>query len=180
MMPNTRPAPTPGISKDSSDLAEEKQIVGKQIWQVLPYIKRYWQRAVGGIVSNAIARAFDLIPFIAIGMAADYYASDGRVFTDARVEALMTADILPSVEVGFGLLILVSFACLAVAQGISEYLWQSTAYKVQHDIRMEATASLMAMEASYFETRQSGNLMSVLSADVAQFGGHRFQTPAQA
>ena len=28
--------------------------------------------------------------------------------------------------------------------------------------------SLMEMEASYFETRQTGNLMSVLSADVAQ------------
>lgn len=168
MMSNSRPGANQGIAKDSSDLADEKQIVGKQIWRVIPYIKQYWQRAVGGIVANAIARAFDLIPFIAIGMAADYYASDGRVFTDARVEALMRADILPSVEVGFGLLILVSFACLAVAQGISEYLWQSTAYKVQHDIRMEATASLMAMEASYFETRQSGNLMSVLSADVAQ------------
>ena len=38
----------------------------------------------------------------------------------------------------------------------------------QHDIRMDATDSLMAMEASYFETRQTGNLMSVLSADVAQ------------
>ena len=33
---------------------------------------------------------------------------------------------------------------------------------------MDATASLMAMEASYFETRQTGNLMAVLSADVAQ------------
>ena len=38
----------------------------------------------------------------------------------------------------------------------------------QHDIRMDATKSLMEMEASYFETRQTGNLMSVLSADVAQ------------
>ena len=38
----------------------------------------------------------------------------------------------------------------------------------QHDIRMDATNSLMDMEASYFETRQTGNLMSVLSADVAQ------------
>ena len=33
---------------------------------------------------------------------------------------------------------------------------------------MDATKSLMTMEASYFETRQTGNLMSVLSADVAQ------------
>ena len=33
---------------------------------------------------------------------------------------------------------------------------------------MDATKSLLNMEASYFETRQTGNLMSVLSADVAQ------------
>ena len=66
------------------------------------------------------------------------------------------------------MLILISFIFLAIFQGISEFLWQSTAYKVQHDIRMDATASLMAMEASYFETRQTGNLMAVLSADVAQ------------
>ena len=66
------------------------------------------------------------------------------------------------------MLILISFIFLAIFQCISEFLWQSTAYKVQHDIRMDATASLMAMEASYFETRQTGNLMAVLSADVAQ------------
>ncbi|MEE2650270.1 MAG: ABC transporter ATP-binding protein [Candidatus Thermoplasmatota archaeon] len=161
-----------GISKDESDLSDEKQVVGRKIWRIVPYIKRYWRRAMGGIAANAAARAFDLIPFIAIGMAADYYQN--RVYTDSTIESLVNSDLLPSigpiasVEIGFGLLILVSFSFLAVFQGISEYLWQSTAYKVQHDIRMDATTSLMAMEASYFETRQTGNLMSVLSADVAQ------------
>ena len=57
---------------------------------------------------------------------------------------------------------------MSVFQGLSNQLWQSVAYKAQHDIRMDATKSLMEMEASYFETRQTGNLMSVLSADVAQ------------
>ena len=160
------------ISKDASDLKDEKQVVGRKIWRIVPYIKRYWKRAVGGIAANASARAFDLIPFIAIGMAADYYRD--KVYTSPTMESLVNLDILPSigpiasVEIGFGLLILISFTFLAVFQGLSEYLWQSTAYKVQHDIRMEATTSLMAMEASYFETRQTGNLMSVLSADVAQ------------
>jgi ATP-binding cassette subfamily B protein len=151
-----------GIRTDSSDLDDEKQILGKQIWRVLPYVKRYWKRAAGGIATNGMARAFDLIPFVAIGMAADYY-KDG-IFTDSRVESLLSWN----PELGFGLLIFLSFAGLAINQGISEFLWQSTAYKVQHDIRMEATSKLMAMEASYFEIRQSGNLMSVLSADVAQ------------
>lgn len=160
------------ISRDASDLSDEKQIIGRKIWRVVPYIKRYWRRAAGGVAANAVARAFDLIPFIAIGMAADYYRDS--TFTDSTVQSIVTSDTLPeigpiaSVELGFGLLILASFSMLAVFQGISEYLWQSTAYKVQHDIRMDATNSLMTMEASYFETRQTGNLMSVLSADVAQ------------
>ena len=165
-------APGIAISKDESDLLDEKQIVGRKIWRIVPYLKRYWKRAAGGVAANAAARAFDLIPFIVIGMAADWYQSG--TFTSSTIQSLVSSSHLPevgpigSVEFGFGLLILVSFTFLAVFQGISEYMWQSTAYMVQHDIRVDATTSLMAMEASYFETRQTGNLMSVLSADVAQ------------
>ena len=165
-------APGIAISKDESDLLDERQVVGRKIWRIVPYLKRYWKRAAGGVAANAAARAFDLIPFIVIGMAADWYQSG--TFTSSTIQSLVRSSHLPevgpigSVEFGFGLLILVSFTFLAVFQGISEYMWQSTAYMVQHDIRMDATTSLMAMEASYFETRQTGNLMSVLSADVAQ------------
>ena len=165
-------APGIAISKDASDTIDEKQVVGRKIWRIVPYIKRYWRRAVGGFVANAAARAFDLIPFVMIGAAADWYQS--KTYTNSTLKSLVNSEHLlsvgpiDSIELGFGLLILISFAFLAVFQGISEYLWQSTAYKVQHDIRMEATTSLMAMEASYFETRQTGNLMAVLSADVAQ------------
>ena len=163
-----------GVAKDSSDLEDESQIVGRKIWRIFPYVKRYWVRALGGIVANVAARAFDLIPFIAIGLATDYYNPDTADFTNSSIEKLVTSDLIPSlgpinsVELSFGLLILISFAALAIFQGFSNQLWQSTAYLAQHDIRMDATHSLMAMEASYFETRQSGNLMSVLSADVAQ------------
>ena len=48
-----------GIARDSSDLEEESQIVGRQIWRILPYVTRYWQRALGGIIANVFARAFD-------------------------------------------------------------------------------------------------------------------------
>ena len=165
-------APITAISRDDSDISAQKQLVGRKIWRIFPYVKRYWRRALGGILANGGARAFDLIPFIAIGMAADYYR-DGT-FTDSRIQSIVTSESIPSIgvisseELGFGLLILTCFTFLALFQGLSNQLWQSTAYKAQHDIRMDATNSLMAMEASYFETRQIGNLMSVLSADVAQ------------
>ena len=160
------------LSRDMSELTDEKQVVGRKIWRVVPYVTRYWPRALGGILANAGARAFDLIPFIAIGMAADYYQS--KTFTNSTIEGLVSSSLIPKfgpidpIEMGFGLLILVSFAFLAFFQGLSNQLWQSTAYMAQHDIRMEATNSLLNMEASYFESRQTGNLMSVLSADVAQ------------
>ncbi|MED6345846.1 MAG: ABC transporter ATP-binding protein [Candidatus Thermoplasmatota archaeon] len=160
------------LSKDMSEIKDENQVVGRKIWRIVPYVTRYWKRALGGILANAGARAFDLIPFVAIGMAADYYQS--QTFTDSRVEGLVSWGPIPdfgpidSVELGFGLLIMTSFTFLAIFQGLSNQLWQSTAYMAQHDIRMDATNSLLNMEASYFESRQTGNLMSVLSADVAQ------------
>ena len=170
--PGEKGASITAISRDDSDISDQKQLVGRKIWRIFPYVKRYWRRALGGILANGGARAFDLIPFIAIGMAADYYR-DGT-FTDSRIQSMVTSESIPSIgvisseELGFGLLILSCFTFLAFFQGLSNQLWQSTAYKAQHDIRMDATNSLMAMEASYFETRQIGNLMSVLSADVAQ------------
>ncbi len=160
------------ISKDRSDLEDDNQVVGRKIWRIVPYVTRYWKRALGGILANAGARAFDLIPFIAIGMAADYYQS--KTFTSSTVERIVSSGLFPeigpieSVELSFGILILSSFIFLALFQGLSNQLWQSTAYRAQHDIRMDATHSLLNMEASYFESRQTGNLMSVLSADVAQ------------
>ena len=152
-MPQDDDAAAPGIaiSRDASDTTDDKQLIGRRIWEIVPYLKHYWKRVVGGIAANAAARAFDLIPMIAIGMAADYYQSG--TYTSGMVESLVNSSQLPSAELGFGLLILVSFCFLAVFQGLSEYAWQSTAYKVQHDIRMDATTSLMAMEAS----RTSGN-----------------------
>ena len=148
-----------GIARDSSDTEDEAQIVGRQIWRIVPYVTRYWQRALGGLLSNMGARVFDLIPFIAIGMAADYYNPDNPQFTNSMIESFVTLDIfssvgpISSVELGFGALILLSFVVLAIFQGLSNQLWQSIAYMAQHDIRMDATRSLLSMEASYFETR---------------------------
>ena len=149
-----------------SSINEKTQIVGRQIWRVVPYAKRYPGRVLAGFFSNAMARMFDLMPFVAIGYSIDYFTNDkmsGPKFLQDFVIALPG-----DVEVGYGLLIFLSFLFLAIFQGLSEYSWQTLGYKIQHDLRMDATKSLIAMEASYYDMRQTGQIMSVLSNDVNQ------------
>ena len=90
-----------------------------------------------------LVRVFDLIPFVAIGWATDFYSSGGEGLPNVLIE--LAGD---RPEIFFGVLIFLGFAFLACFQGLSDYLWQSTAYRIQHDLRMDATRSLMAMEAS--------------------------------
>ena len=149
-----------------SSINEKTQVVGRQIWRVVPYAKRYPGRLIAGFFSNAMARMFDLMPFVAIGYSIDYFTND-KMSGPEFLQDFVTA--LPGdIAVGYGLLIFLSFLFLAIFQGLSEYSWQTLGYKIQHDLRMDATKSLIAMEASYYDMRQTGQIMSVLSNDVNQ------------
>ena len=50
------------------------EVLGKQIWRVVPYGLQYKKRALTGILANGMARFADLLPFVFIGFAVDYYA----------------------------------------------------------------------------------------------------------
>ena len=52
------------------------EILGKQIWRVIPYGLQYKKRALTGILANGMARFSDLLPFVFIGFAVDYYAGN--------------------------------------------------------------------------------------------------------
>lgn len=147
-------------------LNEQSQVLGRQIWRVVPYAKRYPKRVATGVLANAAARFFDLMPFVAIGFAVDYFTSDLLSGPDFLQDMLANSPFSPAVF--YGILIFSGFFCLAIFQGISEYSWQTLGYKIQHDLRMDATKSLIAMEASYYDMRQTGQIMSVLSSDVNQ------------
>ena len=151
------------IPSNEDEQIDSKQIIGNQIWRIIPYVKNYWRRATLGISTNAFARAFDLIPFVAMGLAVDYYQSGNLTGPQFLVDLISN-----NPELGYGALIFSCFAMLALFQGISDYSWQSLGYKVQHDLRMDATKNLVKMEVSYYDLRQTGALMSILSSDVNQ------------
>ena len=158
-----------GAPQDSmapSEINEKSQVLGRQIWRVVPYAKRYPGRVLAGVLGNATARFFDLMPFVAIGLAVDYFT--GGVLSGPQIIQDFVTAFGGDPAIGYGVLIFLGFFCLAIFQGISEYSWQTLGYKIQHDLRMDATRSLIAMEASYYDMRQTGQIMSVLSSDVNQ------------
>ena len=158
-----------GAPQDSmapSEINEKSQVLGRQIWRVVPYAKRYPGRVLSGVLGNAMARFFDLMPFVAIGLAVDYFT--GEALSGPQIIQDFVTSFGGDPAIGYGVLIFLGFFCLAIFQGISEYSWQTLGYKIQHDLRMDATRSLIAMEASYYDMRQTGQIMSVLSSDVNQ------------
>ena len=147
-------------------IRDRSQVLGRQIWRVVPYAKRYPGRVLSGVLGNAMARFFDLMPFVAIGLAVDYFT--GGALSGPQIIQDFVTSFGGDPAIGYGVLIFLGFFCLAIFQGISEYSWQTLGYKIQHDLRMDATRSLIAMEASYYDMRQTGQIMSVLSSDVNQ------------
>ena len=47
------------------DINDSADVLGRQIWRVVPYAKKYPKRVLTGIFANAAARFFDLMPFVA-------------------------------------------------------------------------------------------------------------------
>ena len=146
------------VGADGVSISGDKQMFGRQLWRVVPFIKPYKKRFAVGILANAAARAFDLLPFVAMGL-----------LTDAILNARDSGvDMVFDDYLFYGLLIFGGFVGLALFQGISNYAWETLAQYLQHDVRMAAFSSLLKMEIRYFEDRQTGDIMAVLSADVNQ------------
>lgn len=119
-------------------------------------VRPYRTRAIVGLVSNGFARLFDLLPMIIIGIIVDRIARGGIAGVDV-------ADLA-----WYGGGILATFVGLAVFQSGSDYAWDTLAQRVRHDLRMRLYAHLQRLDVAFFESRPTGDVMSVLSNDTDQ------------
>ncbi len=132
------------------------RVLGRHLWHLWPFVQPYRMRAIVGLVANGFARLFDLLPMVIIGFIVDRIAKGGLAGVD--VTDLAWA----------GLAILGTFLGLAVFQSGSDYAWDTLAQKVRHDLRMRLYGHLQRLDVAYFESRPTGDIMSVLSNDTDQ------------
>ncbi|NTU60614.1 MAG: ABC transporter ATP-binding protein, partial [Deltaproteobacteria bacterium] len=130
--------------------------MGSSLWRLASYARPYRKRIAVGLVTNVLARVFDLLPMVVVGHAVD------RITVSLRTGAV----IAPSTFVLFGFAVLFTFLGLAVFQSTSDYAWDTFAQKIRHDLRVRLYEHLQRLDVAFFEDRQTGDLMGVLSNDV--------------
>ncbi|MFW5735058.1 MAG: ABC transporter ATP-binding protein [Oceanidesulfovibrio sp.] len=131
-------------------------LFGKHLWGIFAFARPYRPRIVLGLVLNAFARFFDLLPLIIVG----------RVVDAVNVAAEGTSAIDPYEFLHYGGVVLGTFLCLALFQSASDYLLDSMAQKVRHDLRTTLYEHLQTLDISFFEERQTGDILAVASNDV--------------
>lgn len=124
---------------------------GRHVWKLYAYLRPYRKSIILGLILNALARVCDLLPL----------ALTGRV-----VDAVTRGAHAPWTYAYFGLAVLGSFLFLALFQSGSDYALAAMAQRARHDIRLDLYRHLQTLDPGFFEDRQTGDIMSVLVADV--------------
>ena len=126
-----------------------------------------WRYLALGMAANVVARVASLLPPLVLGAAID------SVFTgDAPYELpLVPANWLPATDAAqfefSAVLIGASFVVTAVftyAYGVTANLF---AHRVMHDVRTDSFAKMQGLDMSFFDDKQTGEVMSVLNNDAS-------------
>lgn len=134
----------------------QARALGRSLWRLLRFAKPYVRGIGMGLAANAGARFFDLLPMLVVGGVVDRIAQS---LTEGQTLA-------PGDFAWAGLLILSTFAGLAVFQSVSDYSLDAVAQRIRHDVRVDLYAHVQKLDVSYFESRQTGDIMAVLAGDV--------------
>ena len=121
-----------------------------------------------GLLSSVVSRGLDLAPPLLLAVAIDAIFTGASDYSLWLVPASRTPDTQSAQLWLTAALIAGSFAGAAVFHYARNWGMNRFAQGVQHDIRTDTYDQMQRLNMGYFEDRQTGELMSVLSNDVNQ------------
>jgi ATP-binding cassette subfamily B protein len=131
--------------------------------RLFAYARQYRRSFALATVFSILNKFFDVLPEVLIGAAVDVVVNQKTSFlgrlgiVDPRQQIIWLS---------------VATAVIWIGESLFQYLydvrWRNLAQNLQHDLRMEAYRHVQQLELSWFESRRTGNLMSVLNDDINQ------------
>jgi ATP-binding cassette subfamily B protein len=149
-----------------------ENVDGNPIAKLVGYARPYWLRLTLGVITAFLTRFARLVPPIIVAAAID------RVVLGNATSGLLTqVGLLPpgsittdAARIGI-LQRLVAIAAIAylirsATRFASRYLLQSSAQKIQRDLRNDTYDHLQRLSMSFFANHQTGGMMSILNSDI--------------
>ncbi|MEL6160924.1 MAG: ABC transporter ATP-binding protein [Cyanobacteria bacterium J06627_32] len=131
--------------------------------RLLAYGRQYRGQAWLASLCSLLNNIFDLAPPALIGVAIDIVVDQqDSILARLGVVELRSQFILLS-----GLTFLV-WVLESAFQYAYELLWRNLAQAMEHNLRTDAYAHVQGLELAYFESRSTGQLMSMLNDDINQ------------
>ena len=145
-------------------MADPKTSSFGALGRLLRYARRYRGRVVLATLLSTANKLFDIAPEILIGVAIDVVVSQEQSFL-ARWFGLES----PYHQLT-ALAILTFF--IWVGESLAEYgyqiVWRNLAQRLQADLRLDSYAHVQKLDMAFFDTRSSGELVSVMNDDINQ------------
>ena len=152
--------------------AVRETLDGHPIRSLLAYARPYWPRLTAGVLASFATRFARLVPPIVVATAIDRVVlQSGEPGLLADVGLAPAGDIVGRTARVALLEQLVAIAVLAylvrsATRFASRYLLQSTAQKVQRDLRNDTYDHIQRLSMDFFASHQTGGMMSILNSDI--------------
>ncbi|MFB6281558.1 MAG: ABC transporter ATP-binding protein [Haloferacaceae archaeon] len=149
-----------------------ENVDGHPMARLLGYARPYWPRLTVGVLASITTRLARLVPPVVVAAAIDRVVlAPGDPGLLAAVGFLPTATVTGEAARLALLRRLVAVAALAylvrsATRFGSRYLLQSTAQKIQRDLRDDTYDHLQHLSLDFFANHQTGGMMSILNSDI--------------
>jgi ATP-binding cassette subfamily B protein len=131
--------------------------------RLFQYARRYRRDVRRAVLFSILNKFFDILPEVLIGVAVDVVVNRKASFlaragiTEPRAQIVWLAMVTALIWMGESLF-----------QYLYDVRWRNLAQNLQHDLRMDAYEHVQRLDLSWFESRRTGALMSVLNDDINQ------------
>ncbi|SDK45781.1 ABC transporter ATP-binding protein [Natronorubrum texcoconense] len=157
---------------DDDPFEEQREQVESPMRRLLfEYGRPYWFSATVGLISSVLARALDLLPALLLAVAIDAIFGDAA-FAEQVPLVILPEAWLPATREGQFWFVAAAIAGSFVLGAIFHWLrnWGFNAFSqdIQHDVRTATYDKMQRLDMEFFASKQTGEMMSVLSNDVNQ------------
>jgi len=158
-----------GGNDDADAFEDLRDSAERPMWRIFSeYGRGYTGEFALGAVASVVARFLELIPALVLGVAIDSLFAGDQAF---RLP-LVPASVIPSTTEGqfwFAVgLVAGIYVLTATLNWVNSWAWNRFAQHLQHEVRVDTYDVVQRLDMSFFDSKQTGEIMSILNNDVNQ------------